>query len=122
MKRFKIGFAAIIAILAISATIASYAGAFKATKAAPATVADCYTNAAYLDPATGCSAVTLVNCPPASVIDKPIQSGFSNPVDAALACDGVQDVFCCARIKTGQPPLCGTTTRISAVFCKSAQP
>jgi hypothetical protein len=120
MKRFQIGFAAIIAILAISVTVASHAGAFKATKAAPAAI-DCFTNISYFD--ASCVAHPLVlnqiDCSTLPPVNVAVSGTPTLPVDPTVACVPVaSEVFCCAKIITNQAPLCGSTTRISQLFCK----
>jgi len=123
MKRFKIGFAAIIAILAISVTVASYAGAFKHTKAAPA-ANECYGNLQVCATATlpainlvidqsTCSAAQARATAGAKVIS------VSNIIaDPDATCDN-GSLFCCARITGVVQPTCAASTAvISAVECK----
>ncbi len=127
MKRFKIGFAAIIAILAISVTVASYAGAFKATKAAP-TAIDCYTSVAYLpNSPSDCTTqallrINLENCPSPLPLNKPLVT-FTTPVDQEVRCPQSGGKFCCAKVIQVTPSVqnCFKTEQISAVFCKPVE-
>jgi hypothetical protein len=93
MKRFKIGFLAIVAILAMSFTIASTNGAFKNTKAAPAAATDCYSSirVAGVDYVQG----SFTTCPD---LDGQCLQAATSLIDPEVACPGDPEQFCCAQI------------------------
>jgi hypothetical protein len=110
MKRFKIGIAAIVAILAMSFTVASHQGAFKRIALNPSQVYVCR---------PGIDAFALFDCTngiviqqnqPCTIVQKQILPGHCvfNIVPAAgqRVCEGV-NVFCCAQLNPpGSCPLC----------------
>lgn len=117
MKRFKIGFAAIVAILAISVTIASYAGAFKV---APKAV-DCYQSVFACEKSPSIPALQLTsgvtNCSDAQLRINAGVSAFASPIDPATCVGSAK--FCCAQLSGDLVnPDCDRTNIIS-IKCKN---
>jgi len=124
MKRFKIGIAAVVAILTMSFTVASHEGAFKKTGLNAKQVYVCVPNVdatALFDCTTGVA--IPVNAPCALVRAKVFPGNcvfnLAPVVNPQMVCPGGQ-TFCCAQLKPlGSCPNCqgnpGQT--VIAIWC-----
>lgn len=112
MKRFKLSFAALIAVVAIGLTITANAGMFKNTVVAPEDF--CYTPASNVAGKTACDVATVqlptLTCPQGQAyVNKPLY-GISpanriTKAQANLECPG-GSTFCCAEIEPIPSALC----------------
>lgn len=142
MKRFKIGFLAVIAVLAMSFTIVSNEGMFDKTKLAPLAVGHCYTDvdlvgSITLDESLSCSeAEAKEGTCLTSQSGLTFVSSAANPEATGQACAGSGPIFCCAKliIDTRNPSPCPSVTInelvpntqnkyiVGEVYCKPEQP
>jgi hypothetical protein len=110
MKQFKIGIAAIIAILAMSFTIASHQGAFKKLALNPKQVYVCRPG---IDAFALFDCTNGVNVPqnvPCSFVQQRVLPGHcvfaTVPAAGQRVCQGF-NLFCCAQLlQKGSCPLC----------------
>lgn len=136
MKRFKIGFLALIAVLAMSFTVASHEGAFKTKKVLAET--DCFLPTINQIRAADCNSTlnpltttTTCNAAQAYVGGHIFQLTASNAIpseEVEETCPDPQDFFCCAFLEEDDQPCSGQQAfdigagaklyRIASVRCK----
>lgn len=100
MKKNKIGFLAIIALVAMSFTIASHEGAFKSTKIV-ANAGSCDQFVDYVAISDGTTTYTkgVDNC--TTVKQLVCATGITLNTDPTFTCPN-GDFFCCAKLKADQ--------------------
>lgn len=128
MKRFKIGFLALVALLAMSFTIVSREGSTK-NNATSLRVADCYTKVTVYagTPLPACMTPLAVelninsnSCTEAQAQALKIAGSFAGPVIDAADCPPTGSVFCCAKKEN---VTCSNVTkeRIKEIVCKPTE-
>jgi hypothetical protein len=98
MKRFKIGFLAVVALAAMSFTLLSNSRPIKKT-----TLTNCYTPSAAVEIVSATSPCTNANiiCNDATQIGKYLKSSSVGTLPSSVDCDLVNNVICCIKYEDG---------------------